>query len=341
MLEIAAWLAIFAVSLAVLVKASGYFTGAAEKIGLLLGMSPFIVGVTLVSIGTSLPELISSILAVLEGSSEIVAGNVIGSNIANIFLVVGVAAVLSKDMLAIAYDLLKVDLPLFVGSAGLLSLAIADRYFSLGEAILCLAGFIIYLFYTIRGAESTEVEEDTEVEEGAEKKDAEREENAEDPLKKPIKRSRKGTKIFSQVSILIISSAFIFAGANYTVESIQKLSEIFQIGQEAIALSMLALGTSLPELSVTISIALKGNAEMAVGNVLGSNIFNSFVVMGIPGAIARLKIADRIVDQSLPAFLVATILFFFVTQDRRVTKWEGWLFFVFYAWFLGKTFDVF
>ena len=324
MLEIATWLAIFFVSLAILIKASDSFTGAAEKIGLLLGMAPFIIGVTLVSIGTSLPELVSSILATLEGSSEIVAGNVIGSNIANIFLVVGVAAVLSKDMLAISYDLLNVDLPIFVGSACLLSLVVADRYFSFGEAILCLAGFVVYLFYTVRGSENrTAIVE----------KEKSEEDTNETSQEKP--------KLLVQVAILAISSVLIFTGANYTVASIQKLSEIFQIGQEAIALSVLALGTSLPELSVTISIALRGNAEMAVGNVLGSNIFNSFVVMGIPGAIARLEITDRIISQSLPAFLVATVLFFFVTQDKQVTKWEGWLFFIFYAWFLGETFDVF
>ena len=120
---------VFIISLAVLIKASSKFTGAAEKIGLYLGISPFIVGVTIVSAGTSLPELVSSIVAILSGSSEIVVGNVIGSNITNIFLVLGIVGVVGGK-LHIEYELIHVDLPLFVGSSFLLTLMLWDRVFS-------------------------------------------------------------------------------------------------------------------------------------------------------------------------------------------------------------------
>ncbi|NER38543.1 MAG: calcium/sodium antiporter [Oscillatoria sp. SIO1A7] len=309
--ELLLWLGIFIVSLAVLVKSSDWFTDAAEKIGLLLGLPSFIIGVTIVSIGTSLPELVSSVVAVSQGSSEIVFGNVVGSNIANIFLIIGIASVASKK-LNISYELIHVDLPLFVGSAFLLFLTVADRNYSSGEAIICIACFLVYCLYTISQRNPEEEDEDSE--------------------------NSKGS-ILIQALILGGSSAAIFFGANYTIESITKLSEIVGIGKDIIAVSAVALGTSLPELLVTISAAKKGDPELAVGNVLGSNIFNTLMVMGIPGLIGKLVISEDLVTDGLITMLVGTLLFFFVTQDKQVTRWEGLLFFIFYGWFVGNLFD--
>ncbi len=152
MIELIGWIALFLVSLAVLVKSSDFFTEAAESLGIYLGFPQFIVGVTIVYIGTSLPELVSSIFAMLDNSSEIILGNVVGSNIANIFLVLGCAAVISKR-LSITYDLINVDLPLFVGTGFFLVLTVWDFNFSTGEAILSLIAYGIDLFYTISFAQ--------------------------------------------------------------------------------------------------------------------------------------------------------------------------------------------
>ncbi|AMW30665.1 MULTISPECIES: calcium/sodium antiporter [Arthrospira] len=312
MLEALIWIGIFAVSLAVLIYASDSFTESASKLGLFFGLSPFIVGVTIVAIGTSLPELVSSLVAVYRDTSEIVASNVIGSNITNIFLIVGVAAVISSPM-KINYDLISVDLPMLVGSAILLYFTISDDVFSTGEALLCLIGFLIYLVYIIReGQQNNNPEVDDEV---------------------------NSTRfVIVNVAIVVLGAVFIFVGANYTIESIIKLSEIFNLGTEIIAVTVVALGTSLPELVVTISAARKGDAEVAIGNVVGSNIFNSLIVMGVPGLIKPLDIPDDILINALPVMLAATLLFFFVTQDKQVTQWEGLLFFVLYGWFVGHIF---
>lgn len=312
MLEALIWIGIFAVSLAVLIYASDSFTESASKLGLFFGLSPFIVGVTIVAIGTSLPELVSSLVAVYRDTSEIVASNVIGSNITNIFLIVGVAAVISSPM-KINYDLISVDLPMLVGSAILLYFTISDDFFTTGEALLCLIGFVIYLVYIIReGQEDNDQQIDEEV---------------------------NSTRfVIVNLAIVILGAVFIFVGANYTIESIIKLSEIFHLGTEIIAVTVVALGTSLPELVVTISAARKGNAEVAIGNVVGSNIFNSLIVMGVPGLIKPLDIPDDILINALPVMLAATLLFFFVTQDKQVTQWEGLLFFVLYGWFVGHIF---
>ena len=305
------WLIIFIASLFVLIKASDFFTDAAEKIGISLKISPFLVGVTIVSLGTSLPELVSSIIAVYQNSSEIVFGNVIGSNIANIFLIIGAASLISNTLI-IEYEVINVDLPLFVSSAFLLSLTVLDRNFSINEAILCILGYIVYILYTINSGKEEQQSEN-------------------------INSSDKSF-LFKQIIIVIISSLLIFFGATYTIKSVTKISEILEIGQELIALSAVALGTSLPELIVTISATRKGNPEIAVGNVLGSNIFNSLMVMGIPRLIGKLEISDNVLSSGLLVLLMGTILFFFVTQDKQVTRWEGLMFFIFYAWFIGNIF---
>ena len=313
------WLIIFIVSLIVLIKASDYFTDSAEKIGVYFGLPAFIIGVTIVAIGTSLPELISSIFAVLKGSSEIVVGNVVGSNITNIFLVLGVAAILGKKI-KVTYELVHVDLPLLVGSAFLLAVTIWDGIFTLPEALLCIGGIILYLFYTIN----------------AEKKHKDVEIKKE--MKGEIKKIRKLD--LKTLIILAVSAFFIYLGAKYTVESVIQLSEILNIGKEIIAISAVALGTSLPELMVTVSAARKGKPEMAVGNILGSNIFNSLAVMGIPALIGTLIIPHSILTFGLPMMLIATLLYFFITQDKEITRWEGWMLIIFYVFFIGKLFNL-
>ncbi|MDJ0703078.1 MAG: calcium/sodium antiporter [Leptolyngbyaceae cyanobacterium MO_188.B28] len=311
-------------SLLVLVVASDFFTNAAEKIGLSMGLSPFIVGVTIVSIGTSLPELMSSIIAVLQGSPEVVAGNVVGSNIANIFLIIGAAGVISAKTIRINYDLVSVDLPLFVGSAFLLALTAWDNLFTPGEAWLFVVGYIMYLFYTVKGSESNQQEDNSEGEQHNSTATA----------------NRDTTFVLRQGLIVILSSIFIFIGARFTIDSLIGISKALNIGVEIIAITAVALGTSLPELVVTINASLKGKAEIAVGNVLGSNIFNVFMVMGIPGLVGKLTIPETILHGGIPMLIAGTLLLFFTTQDKKLTIWEGWLFLMFYVWFIGRTFEL-
>ena len=320
MQELSLFSLIFVVSLFTLIKAADYFTLSAEKIGLFFGIKPFIIGVTIVSIGTSLPELISSIMATWKDSSEIVIGNVIGSNIANICLILGVASVISSKVLVIEYDLLNVDLPLFTGAAFFLALAVGNQHFSSGEAFLCLLGFFVYLLYAINNSQP----------------------NDEENRDKKVRTNHPSKRyILQQFVILIISAIFMFFAANYTINSISKIAELLKIGKEIIAVSAVAVGTSLPELIVTIKAAKKGQPEMAIGNILGSNIFNSFAVMGIPGLIKELVIPAKILKEGIPVMLAATILFFFTTQDKKVTRWEGWLFIIIYVWFIAETFNFF
>jgi cation:H+ antiporter len=315
MVSLITWIALFIVSLFILIRASDYFTRSAEKIGVSFGLSDFVVGVTIVAVGTSLPEIISSVFAVVENSSEVVIGNVVGSNITNIFLIVGLSALFGKKF-KIAYELIHIDLPLLMGSALFLAVTVWDGTFTLLEAILCLAGIVVYLLHAV----------------SAEKKRVGREVRDDTSRRRSIGRKTIG--------VLFVSAFFIYLGGKYTIESVIRLSEILNVGKEVIAASVVALGTSLPELVVTITAAKQGRPEIAVGNVLGSNIFNALAVMGIPALIGPLTIPLNIITFALPMMLIASLLFFFMTQDREITEWEGWLLIIFYVFFIGKLFSL-
>jgi cation:H+ antiporter len=315
--EIIIWVMVFAVSLYVLIRASSFFTDAAEHIGLFFGIPHFIIGVTIVAVGTSLPEIIPSIFAVLGDASEIVIGNVIGSNIANVFLVLGLVVVLSRKIY-IKYEIVHIDLPLLLGSTLLLAVMVMDGSFSLPEAFLCLAGFAVYLFHALTAKRRRKGKEDN----GREKQE----------------KKRLHPKYFI---ILVVSAAFIYFGAKYTIDSVIRLSELLHIGKEVIAASAIAVGTSLPEMTVSIIAAKRGKPEIAIGNVLGSNIFNVFAVMGIPALFGTLIIPQSIITFGLPMLLIATFLFVFMTQDREVKTSEGLLLLLFYAFFIGKLFRLY
>lgn len=325
MLPILFWALVFLASLAVLVKASDYFTDSAERIGIAFGISPFIIGVTIIALGTSTPELVSSILAVMKGSSEMVAGNVMGSNVTNILLILGLSAIVGKKMVT-SYELANVDLPLFVGSALLLSLMVLDGVFALAEALLCLALFFVYLLYAIK-VERVADEARARSLEGMEAG------GAVHPKKKRLK-----PKIYLK---LLLSIFFLYLGANYTVVSVVKLSGMVGIGTEIIAASAVALGTSLPELVVSIRAAAMNKPELAIGNILGSNIFNALGIMGTSALFGTLVIPETITSFVMPMMIVATLLYFVVIWEKEITLWEGWMLVIFYIFFLGKLFGLF
>lgn len=314
------WIAVFVLSLIILIKSSDLFVGAAEKIGLSFGLSAFLTGVLIVGVGTSLPELVSSIIATTKGATEIVIGNVIGSNITNIFLVLGIAGLIGKNF-TIKHDLMRVDIPFLLSATLLMSLMILDGSFSMIEGILCLIAFSIYIFFTIKNP----VPETKSIGFGAS------EDKTETNKKKSIKK---------EITLIIISSAGIFIGAKYTVDSVIAISAILGIATDIIALTAIALGTSLPEVLVTISASRRGNPEMAVGNIIGSNIFNGLVVMGISSLIAPLQIPHSIIIFSLPTLIAAVFIYSFMVYDKKINQLEGGTLLIFYFYFIGRILGI-
>lgn len=315
------WIAVFVLSLAILIKFSDIFVGAAEKIGLSFGLSAFITGVIIVGIGTSLPELVSSVIATTKGATEIVIGNVLGSNITNIFLVLGIAGVIGKNF-TIKHDLMRVDIPFLISATLLMSLMIFDGSFSMIEGIICLVMFCMYIFFTIKNPAPMTNSPVSGQKENSSKPD------------------RKEKKLTKEIILVILSSAGIFLGAKYTVDSVIAISNILGIATDIIALTAIALGTSLPEVLVTVSAARRGNPEMAVGNIIGSNIFNGLVVMGIPSLITPLQIPHSIIIFSLPTLLAAVFIYSFMVLDKKINQLEGVTLLIFYFYFVGRIIGI-
>lgn len=299
-------LGIFAVSLFALLKASDFFVEAAENIGLSLGIPPFIIGVTIVAFGTSLPELASSIEAVLMGDSKIVLGNVAGSNIANIALVLGLVAVVGKQV-KVNEHIMNIDIPILVVSAFLMWFVVYDQRVTYFEAIVLLAALVIFLVYSLNNDEGEETEK--------------------------IKTTWKS------YAILLAAGIVIKFGAEYTVNSIINLSELLGISSGKIALSLVALGTSLPEVFVSMAAIRKGKTDMAVGNILGSNIFNTYAVIGISAFVGPLEITEEMLAFSMPFMVALTLIFAIMCITKKISRWEGMMLLLFYVFFIVELFN--
>ena len=297
---------IFIVSLAVLVFAADKFIASSEKIGLALGIPSFVIGVTIVALGTSLPELVSSIFAIINNTSEIVIGNVVGSNITNILLILGVVGVVARSF-TIGFNFKKIDLPFLIAATAFMIFAAYDRKVELWEGLVSVFILLAYIIISLRS--------------GKDLKDAE------SPKFKPL-----------FLFWLVLGGIGIYFGAKYNVESIIKIGEKLNIGAEIIALTAVALGTSLPELFVSLAAIRKGNAEIAVGNVLGSNIFNAAGILGVSRLVGDLSIPANVVKTSIPIMAVATLFFILIVWDRKVRRWEGIVLLLGYAAFMWFTF---
>ncbi|MFC1789660.1 calcium/sodium antiporter, partial [Patescibacteria group bacterium] len=264
------WILVFVASLIVMIKGADWLLESAERIGLAIGLSPFIIGVTIVGMGTSFPELISSMAAVLKGVTEIVPASAIGSNIANILLVVGLSAVIGRRLI-ISKSLIDLDLPLLAISTVLFLGIVWDKQITLIESIFLIIAYGIYLSYTILHKDNRETAEIAEVLPSRQ----ERRKHF-DQKKESIEKPKIGVKDFV---FLILGIIFLIFGAKYLIDSVVKLSEILAIGAGVIALAAVAFGTSLPELLVSVRAAFRKKSEIALGNIFGSNVFNLLIVV--------------------------------------------------------------
>jgi cation:H+ antiporter len=321
-MDLALWSVVLAASLACLLKASDVFMSAAEKIGLGFGLPPFIIGVTIVAFGTSLPELVSGVLSVLMGAPEIAVGTAIGSNVTNILLILGLAAVVGGGI-TVAYELVRVDLPFLFGSAFALAIFGYDGRIGPVEGAIGLAALVVYITYAVSTPDSPA----TTVAFTASKV-------APVPARS---RAPAGARVWMA---LLAGGGFIHLGAHFTVASVIEISDRLGFAREILATSVVALGTSLPELAVSARSAASGKPEIAVGNVIGSNIFNALGVVGVAALVGTLDVPASLSGFGMQAMLGVTILCFFVLQEREMTRWDGWLLLVLYAAFLTQLFGI-
>ena len=332
-----AWVVVLVVSLAVLVKAADKFTGYAEKFGKFLKLPNFIIGVLILAVGTSLPELATSIMGVQRGEVEFLSGNVLGTVIVNMLLGLGIAVLFTKKKAKFNWDIIDNDLPFFAASIFLIVIALFDGVFSTVEALIFLAGYIIYVIYAYQIQKEEKQAAKKELKEQLKK------EIKEDIAQVKIGKFMK--KVFSPEMktffFMIVALAIVVLASKYVVDSVIVLADMFGFGTSVIAATVVALGTSLPEILVAVSAARRGNFDMVIGDILGSNIFDIFVIYGICGLFTTLTISMELFMVLVP-FLVGTFfLLWLVLIDKKITKTEGLLFILVYIMFLGKLFKIF
>ena len=327
------WIIVFIVSLGVVVKGADWLIASAEKIGLAFGLSPFIVGVTIVGVGTSFPELISSFVAVFKDVPDVVAANAIGSNIANILLIVGVSAVIGRRLI-VTKSLIDLDLPLLAISTVLLLGIVWDKQITFGESILMLVTYGVYLLYTVLHKDT---EDSGEIAEFLPSRQ-ERRKHIAAHKKEEFTRPKLVTKDFILLVIGILGLVF---GAKYLIDALVNLSAMLNIATGVIAITAVAVGTSLPELLVSAKAALQKKSEIALGNIFGSNVFNALVVIGLPGLFRVLPVDNQIFTIGVPTMALATLLFVISGISRRIHMWEGAFYLLVYVLFVAKLFNWF
>ena len=290
------------VGFVILIKGADVFVEGASGVAGNFKISKMLIGLTIVSFGTSAPEFAISIKSLLSGSGDIVLGNVIGSNILNILLILGCSSIVHS--LTVKSNTVKKELPITmlitILFAVLLSDALFDKgminQFSRSDGIVLILFFTVFLYYLIKMARNkTESEDDKEI----------------IPMKKAI--------IYTIVGI-----AGIVLGSNFVVDSASYIAKALGVSERMISLTIIALGTSLPELVTSVTATMKGEYDIAIGNVVGSNIFNIGIVVGIPVAIfgGIGHIAFSYVDL-IVMVVSAIIVFLFSFNDYKITRKEG------------------
>ena len=301
---------IFIAALTVLLVSARLFTSAAETIGKWLKLPAFVIGIFIVGIGTSLPELISGILSVRKGVSEILPGNVIGANISNLLLITGVAALVNRKNIQLGSAYINIDLHFLLGSFFYLCLIAYDGVIIASEAFIGIFIYIVYGIYLIRG----------------EKEDL-------SALSFPKEDNNTPAPLRS-FGMLAITAVGIYFGAEYTIFSIEKIAAALGVPNSIIALTLLSLGTTLPELAVNITVIRQGKAEMAIGNILGSSVFNSLIIPSTAAFFGNIMVPDVLLKFSLPVMASAGFMFYQLAQDKRISVWEGIMFGCLYILFI-------
>lgn len=306
------WSIIFIICLFFLIKSADWLLNSSEKIGFSLGMSPFLIGITIVAAGTSLPELVSSLFAVFGGVNEIVVANIVGSNIANIFLILGLSAVVAKS-LSFTKNLIDLDLPLIALSTVLFYMIAYDGNILLLEGILLLIAYVAYVLFSIYLKDPKAIDADVMDVQKADKKD---------------------------YLLLVAGLAVLSVSANYLIDSVIAISDILKIAPSIISITAVAVGTSLPELLVSVKAALKGKSEVAIGNILGSNIFNILAILGLTSLFSDLTIDNQTLTLGMPVMVIATVLFVISGISKKIHIQEGVFYILIYIVFIGKLFNI-
>ena len=274
------------------------FTNNGAKIARIFNISPLIIGLLIFGFGTSAPEMLVSGIAAYSGHPEMSVGNAFGSNIFNIGLVLGITALILP--IQVEKSVLKKEWVFLILSTLVAGLLLLDKYLSFYDGLILLALLILFLFYVFKQSKKDSL-------------------NGIDDVDSKINNKEKGKTWL----LLIVSLVILISSAKLVVWSGTVLASIFGVPELIIGLTVVALGTSLPELAVSISSALKKQHEMVIGNIIGSNIFNTLGVLAIPGLILPFKIPTELLSRDYIYIFILTFLIVILRFKDKINRFGG------------------
>ncbi|MEB3160931.1 MAG: calcium/sodium antiporter [Synechocystis sp.] len=303
------------VGLGILVVGAEILVKGASRIALMFGLSPLIIGLTIVAYGTSMPEMVVSLQAALANQADISIGNVVGSNIFNVLLILGICSLVTP--LIVAQQLIRLDVPILVGISGLLMMFAWDGQISKIDGLIFATGAILYTVFLIRQSQK---ENDPAV--------------AEEYLQEFGGAVPKtGKQIVIQLAYVLGGVLLLVAGSHLLVKSSVEIATALGISELVIGLTLVSAGTSLPELATSVVATYRGERDIAVGNVIGSNIFNILAVLGFASILSPegIKVSTAVIRFDLPVMCaVAVICLPIFITGRLIARWEGALFLAYY-----------
>lgn len=304
----------FAAGLLLLVVGADWLVKGASQLATAAGVSPLVTGLTVVAFGTSAPEMAVSVKAAWLGQPEMAVGNAVGSNIFNVLFILGLSALITP--LVVARDIVRRDIPVMLGMSGLLLLLLSDGSVSRTNGLLMLLGLALYSAWIVQQSR--------------------RELSSSDPIPETpaTTASATGSTLGKSVAWVALGLLLLVLGSQWLVDSAVTFAQWAGISEVVVSLTIVAAGTSLPELATSVLAAIRGHRDIAIGNVVGSNLFNIMAVIGLSGAVAPagLPVSASMIEFDIP-FMIATAFACLpmFARGRRIPRWQGAMFLLAYA----------
>lgn len=322
----------------IVLKGADWLTDGAVNIATRFGVSQMVIGLTIVAMGTSMPEFCVSMVSALKGTPDLAVGNVVGSNTLNTLLIVGCSALVAPIM--VKRSSVKRDIPFAVVASLLMLLFCLDGAIGRVDAAVLFAGFCLFMFVTLKYAKTTEgsaasvatngaataiSEASTSQASSSEASSSETSapEASSSETSAPESSQASGTSMLKAVVMLVVGLLCLIAGSNMFVDNASFVASSLGVSDAVIGLTIVAGGTSLPELATSMVSAKKGNSDIAIGNVIGSNVFNILMIIGITGLVKPMHIAGITTLDLIMMLASMLLMWFFCRTTYKVKRWEG------------------
>lgn len=276
-------------------KGADWFVDGASAVATKFGIPQIVIGLTIVAMGTSAPEATVSIISSVQGNADIAVGNVLGSNVMNVLIILGLSAVVLP--LIVQKNTVYIEIPFVIAITVILLLLGLDGKVGRIDGIILILLFVVYMVYLFICAKR----------------------NKEEPLEEPEKKK----PLWLAIVFTLVGLAIVVAGSKFTVDTATFLAKKVGLSERIIGLTIVALGTSLPELFTSVSASKKNNPDIAIGNIIGSNIFNIVFVLGLASIVAPLNYAREFLVDSFFALGAVVLLLLLVMPKKKLPRWAG------------------